>query len=246
MKYEFLPPLMPGLARYRAMRRRTPKATILRAMEYELLETLSFKGRILDFGGGQGASYMPFLPDDIKLLSVNIDDQYSPTHLIAPGDPLPFEDDSFDGAICLNVLEHIYDTRFALDEMFRVLRPGATLHVSVPFIFRVHGHPDDYSRHTSSWWRETMQRVGFAEMKIQPLVWGRATSAQLIRGNGIWPWLTTWRNVLRDIAHARLRSEDSRCMKGKFAERTAAVTPGWWIMAAKAPSRAGEQEADNG
>ncbi len=245
MKYEFLPPPMPSIARFRAMRRRTPKASILRAMEYEVLESLSFKGRILDFGGGRRASYVPFLPDDIELISVNIDDQYSPTHLVAPGKPLPFEDDSFDGAICLNVLEHIYDARFALDEMFRVLRPGATLHVSVPFIFRVHGHPDDYSRHTSSWWRETMQRVGFAKMAITPLIWGRATSAQLIRGNGIWPWLTTWRNVLRDVAVAKLRSGEPHHMQGNFADRTFAVTPGWWIMATKAeaPSDSGMRSA---
>ena len=115
MKYEFLPPPMPSIARFRAMRRRTPKASILRAMEYELLETLSFEGRILDYGGGRRASYVPFLPDDIELVSVNIDEQYSPTHLVAPEEPLPFEDSSFDGAICLNVLEgNFADRTFAV------------------------------------------------------------------------------------------------------------------------------------
>ncbi len=215
------------------MQKRTPGASILRALEYEALEQVQLKGRILDFGGGQGASYVPHLPKEIDLVSVNIDEQYKPTVIVPVGAPLPFDDNSFDGAICLNVLEHIFDTRFVLDEMFRVLKPGATLHISVPFIFRVHGHPDDYSRHTSSWWQETMNRVGFSEMTIQPLVWGRATSAQLIRGNGIWPWFTTWKNVLRDIIIARISSKDRTKMIGRFADRTAGVASGWQIAVTK-------------
>jgi SAM-dependent methyltransferase len=197
------------------------------------LKPKGFKGRILDFGGGRKATYVPLLPGKIDLISVNIDQQYEPTHVVSPGEPLPFENDSFDGIICLNVLEHIYDTRFVLDEMCRLLRPGATMHVFVPFIFRVHGHPDDYSRHTASWWRETMQRVGFGKMAIRPEVWGKATSAQLIRGNGLWPWLTTWRNVLRDIARARIGTNNRDEMTESYGRRVSAVTPGWQIAVVK-------------
>ncbi len=239
MKYELRPPKMPGLARYRALRRRTPGASVIRSLEYEMLEEISLSGRILDYGGGQGASYVSLLPDDIELLSVNIDTQYNPTHLIGVGEALPFGDGHFDGAICLNVLEHIYDTRFVLDEIFRVLRPGGVLHISVPFIFRVHGHPDDYSRHTTSWWRETMERTGFAETVIEPLVWGKASSAQLIRGNGLWPAFTTWRNMLHDIAMARLKSKDRACISGRYGASVSAVSPGWWIAAVKGKAPVG-------
>ena len=233
MQYEFRDPRLPGLARYRALRKRTPGASILRALEYEMVEGMNLAGRILDFGGGQGASYVPLLPAGIELLSVNIDRQYNPTHILEVGAPLPFEESSMDGAICFNVLEHIYDTRFVLDEIFRVLKPGATLHISVPFIFRVHGHPDDYSRHTTSWWRETLARTGFAQAVIEPLAWGKATSAQMIGGNGLWPALTTWKNVLRDIAMARIRSKSRNRITGRYGKSVAAVAPGWWIEATK-------------
>lgn len=233
MKYNFVPPLMPSLSRYSAIKKRTPNASILRSMEYEALEKIEIQGRILDFGGGHGASYVPILPKQAKLVSVNIDAQYKPDEIVPVGGELPFDDNSFDGAICLNVLEHIYDTRFVLDEMFRVLKPGATLYISVPFIFRVHGHPDDYSRHTSSWWRETMQRVGFASMEIQPLVWGKASSGQMIRGNGAWPWLTTWLNILRDIAMARVRCKTGEKLSGGFADSVPAVASGWQIAVSK-------------
>jgi ubiquinone/menaquinone biosynthesis C-methylase UbiE len=119
---------------------------------------------------------------DIELSSVNIDEKIHPTYLITPEGDFPIDDDSFDGAICFNTLEHIYDARHTLTEARRVLRPGATLHITVPFVFRIHGHPDDYFRATPSWWRETLDRVGFSRVELQPLVWGRSVSAGNIGG----------------------------------------------------------------
>lgn len=46
--------------------------------------------------------------------------------------PLPFEDQTFDVVVCMEVLEHITAQEEALREFYRVLRPGGTLVVSVP------------------------------------------------------------------------------------------------------------------
>jgi hypothetical protein len=45
---------------------------------------------------------------------------------------LDVADQSFDTILCHHVLEHIVDDRQAIREFFRVLRPGGTLHISVP------------------------------------------------------------------------------------------------------------------
>jgi ubiquinone/menaquinone biosynthesis C-methylase UbiE len=45
---------------------------------------------------------------------------------------LPFADASFDKAVSSEVLEHLPDDRAALAELYRVLRPGGTLVVTVP------------------------------------------------------------------------------------------------------------------
>ncbi|WP_117883941.1 class I SAM-dependent methyltransferase [Aureibaculum luteum] len=53
---------------------------------------------------------------------------------------LPFEDDSFDMIFCNHVLEHIIDDKKAMQELYRVLKPGGT------GIFQI---PQDYSRTTT-------------------------------------------------------------------------------------------------
>lgn len=48
---------------------------------------------------------------------------------------LPFADQTFDGLICAEVLEHLPDHQAAVFEMIRVLKPGGDLVVSVPRFF---------------------------------------------------------------------------------------------------------------
>ncbi|OAB76146.1 class I SAM-dependent methyltransferase [Cochleicola gelatinilyticus] len=46
---------------------------------------------------------------------------------------LPFQDDSYDLIICNHVLEHIPDDRKAMSELYRVLKPGGTAILQVPY-----------------------------------------------------------------------------------------------------------------
>ncbi len=45
---------------------------------------------------------------------------------------LPFDDDSFDAVIAAEILEHLPDDERAMAELFRVLRPGGQIAVTVP------------------------------------------------------------------------------------------------------------------
>ena len=55
-------------------------------------------------------------------------DGYENVELLdAPATALPFDSDSFDGAISVQVLEYVNDIDLALAELHRVLRPGGRL-----------------------------------------------------------------------------------------------------------------------
>jgi SAM-dependent methyltransferase len=69
--------------------------------------------------------------------------------LFADGAALPFADATFDTVLLLEVLEHVADARGTLAEIARVLKPGAMLLISVPFLYPIHDAPHDYSRFTA-------------------------------------------------------------------------------------------------
>lgn len=102
-------------------------------------------------------------------------EQISVSRAVVDREPLPFSDNSFDGVLFTEVLEHLlYDPRKLVEEIYRVLRPHGELIVSTPNVLRVenrikiilgrniyppHEHfyfPDLYRRHNREY---TMQEL---------------------------------------------------------------------------------------
>lgn len=52
--------------------------------------------------------------------------------VIEPGEPLPFEDVSFDGVVLKDVLEHVADPVALVRDVHRLLRPGGRVFASSP------------------------------------------------------------------------------------------------------------------
>ena len=57
-------------------------------------------------------------------------------------------DATYDCVFCSGVLEHVDDVHAAIAECYRILRPGGTFLVGVPFAQRLHCVPHDYWRFT--------------------------------------------------------------------------------------------------
>lgn len=174
-----IPPLKPTWRRYIEIFFRNSNISIYRSLEYEELSRIDYSGCILDFGGGSKAHYLSQLRSWIgsgKYESVNIAASMEPTYLIRPGDSIPVEVGSFDMVLSVNTLEHVLDLDNVLSELVRVLKPGGQLVLAVPFLYRIHGCPDDYNRPTASWWGETLPKYGIRDLKIRPLVWDVMTS----------------------------------------------------------------------
>ena len=82
---------------------------------------------VLDLGSGTGAAYKQLLnfettaiDPDKKMLELNTFEN----KVLGSAENLPFEDNSFDNVFCCFVWRNVSDTNKALQEVYRVLRPG--------------------------------------------------------------------------------------------------------------------------
>lgn len=110
--------------------------------------------RVLDAGCGQG-----HLKTDFERFNKKID--YYGVDLTV-GDPrwtfrvsavadlqaLPFTAKSFDKIISIEVLEHVENPDQVFAELARVLRPGGSFFIAVPFVWHLHQEPHDHHRFT--------------------------------------------------------------------------------------------------
>lgn len=87
-------------------------------------------GRVLHVGPGVAVSRWIAGLDGIDYVTADLDSPIASVQVDATD--MPFEDESFDFAICVHVLEHIPDDRKALAEFQRVLKPAATAVFQVP------------------------------------------------------------------------------------------------------------------
>lgn len=71
-------------------------------------------------------------------------------NLIADAHALPLRENSVDFVLCRAMLEHLEQPFKAVDEIYRVLKPGGLCHATVPFIFGFHREAkyNDYFRFT--------------------------------------------------------------------------------------------------
>ena len=77
------------------------------------------------------------------------------------GRDIPFSENFFDGILCTQVLEHAIDSDGLIRECNRVLKTGAKLIVSVPFVQREHEQPYDFRRFTSFGLVDLLEKNGF-------------------------------------------------------------------------------------
>jgi SAM-dependent methyltransferase len=150
--------------------------------------------RVLDAGCGEGVLVEEFRS---RLAIVGADPNYSSEFVTTASlTKLPYPDGSFDRALCLDVLEHLPypDQTLALAELYRVVRPGGELLISVPNLAhlqsRIHFLLAGRLIHTASLTKHPGDRpVGeFLELAAR-------TGFRMIERHGIFPTvpvLTRW------------------------------------------------------
>jgi 2-polyprenyl-3-methyl-5-hydroxy-6-metoxy-1,4-benzoquinol methylase len=71
----------------------------------------------------------------------------------------------FDIIVCMNVLEHVFDFKDAISNIYNALKPAGTAIISVPAFYPLHDEPNDYWRFTEHSLRKLLGK--FSSVKIK-------------------------------------------------------------------------------
>jgi len=130
--------------------------------------SLEFYGNILDVGCGV-KPYEKLFKNCSKYTGLELDTKVNREKTQADyyynGEKLPFTDNSFEGIICNQVLEHVFEPDLLLTEFNRVLKSGGKLLLTVPFIWDEHEQPFDYARYTQYGISYILKKNGFTIIK---------------------------------------------------------------------------------
>ncbi len=158
--------------------------SILRDEEYKALANVTLSGKVLDIGGAKASKYHEIVNGAFSVTCINID----PKHADVLGDiekSFPFDDGSYDHALCMNLLEHVYEFENVISETHRVLKQGGLMIIATPMIYHIHASPDDYHRYTASSYKRMAEKFGFTVETLRPLGHGFFSLGFQIIGGGI-------------------------------------------------------------
>jgi SAM-dependent methyltransferase len=134
--------------------------------------------RTLDIGA-QNGPYAAFFPNRIPL-------DISPgagIRVVGDAQALGILSDTFEVVLCTEVLEHLPEPQRAVDEMYRVLKPGGTLLLTTRFLFPIHDAPHDYFRFTKYGLRYLLR--GFEQVTVDEETDSVGTLAVLLQRLGM-------------------------------------------------------------
>ncbi|MFZ9937802.1 MAG: methyltransferase domain-containing protein [Luteolibacter sp.] len=217
----------------------------------KVLGPLTGRGAVLDYGCGVGHKYRRHLMDandlytgaDVSEVALDTVREMGGTALKIDINTsgIEAEDASFDGAVCSEVFEHLFDPLRATREIFRVLKPGAPFVATVPNFgyhpwriqallrARVPDEPEDpvgnpfngvHIRYFSAWtFGRMLEMAGFSDVRVDSYI--RGSVWDLFRVLGPLSRITVVANrFLPDKLHFKFLSD---LFPGLFAERIRAV-----------------------
>jgi SAM-dependent methyltransferase len=94
---------------------------------------------------------------------------------------LPIKSGAIHTVLLIDVLEHLTNHSGVLSEIRRVLKPGGTVIMKVPFLYPLHDEPRDYRRFTVHGLKEMAESSGFSIVNCKPI--GHPVETAVLLGN---------------------------------------------------------------
>lgn len=141
------------------------------------LYSLSYSsGSLLDVGCGS-KPYLSLFTHCENYIGIDVegsghDHTQSKINKFFNGTDIPFPDNCFDAIICTEVLEHCIDPIKLISEIHRVMKPGSTCAISVPFMWPEHEMPYDFRRYNLNGIRQLCETNGLTVNEQRKLVPG--------------------------------------------------------------------------
>lgn len=123
------------------------------------------KGDLLDVGCGTVPFYNLYKP---YVSSITCADWENCEHNVSHVDffvdlnkDLKIKDNSYDTILLTDVLEHIYEPKKLLKQLYNILRKDGVLIINTPFAYWEHEMPFDYFRYTEFFYQKVAEELGF-------------------------------------------------------------------------------------
>lgn len=114
------------------------------------MRVLKEKGNVYDISREWIRPYLT----KVNYRVLDISRKYNPD-IVGDIHNLPLSNNSEDAVICIAVLEHVANPHKAMQEIYRVLKPGGYCFIYVPFLYLYHPHQGYYQ----DYWRFTEDAI---------------------------------------------------------------------------------------
>jgi len=116
-------------------------------------------GKVLDVGAGTGDRYSgSFNYDEYIRMDIKSGEGID---LVGRAENIPLKDQSVDSVVCTQVFEHLNLPEKSASEVYRVLKTGGHLLITVPQMNEMHEEPNDFFRYTKFGLKDLFERQGF-------------------------------------------------------------------------------------
>jgi SAM-dependent methyltransferase len=118
-------------------------------------------GKLLDVGCGRKPYRNTYFSTATTYTGVDYLTDRSDPDIVASAVDLPLSDQSFDTVVSTELLEHVSNPLRALQEMYRVLKPGGYLVLTTPMYWPRHEIPHDFFRYPYDGLLHLIKESGF-------------------------------------------------------------------------------------